>query len=244
MPIRRGRDREDMGGVVLAAAFAAIWIYAVYREDVRNPEPVWLVALATLGGALAVPVAAWIELRVVPDLSVLEGPLAGRAAVALLVAGPVEEALKFLAVGLVVWRQHHFDEPLDGLVYAAAAAGGFALVENLHFLQDDPASILARAPGATGAHIVFAALWGGALGHARQLDRPVLRAGIVAAGLALSFLAHGLFDLTTWSVGRELTLAQGRVIGGSLVAVCAVFMIARIRSLQRPARPLFGGASR
>ncbi len=226
-----------MVGVVLAFAFSGIWVYAIYREDWRNPEPLWLVALAILGGAVAVPLAAWTEGRLNPDLSLLDGSLRARASVAFLVAGPVEETFKFLAVALLVWFQSHFDEPLDGIVYAAAAAAGFALVENLGFLRDAPASILVRGPAATGAHILFAAFWGGALGHAKQINRGWQRFGIVGAGLLLAYLAHGLFDLTTWSVGKELSLGAGRGIQTGLMIGCALFLIGRIRAGRRASEP-------
>ena len=35
-----------MGWIVIAVAFAAVWVYAFYRADVKNPRPLWLVGLA------------------------------------------------------------------------------------------------------------------------------------------------------------------------------------------------------
>src|SRR5205823_6220301 len=106
-----------MGWTVLAVAFAGVWVYTIYREDIRNPEPVWMVLLATLAGAGAMPAAFWAERWLLPDGPALDGTYAARAAAAFLVGGPVEEGLKFLAVFLLVWRWTQFDEPLDGLVY-------------------------------------------------------------------------------------------------------------------------------
>src|SRR5262245_952470 len=120
-----------MGWVAVAVSFALVWIYAFYREDARQREPLWMVALAGLGGLLAFPLALVLEDWLLPGNGALEGALGPRAAACFLVAGPVEEGAKFLAILLLVWPWSHFDEPVDGLVYAAAAGAAFALVENL-----------------------------------------------------------------------------------------------------------------
>ncbi len=236
-----GEEGSRMAWGVLAVAFAGIWVYALYREDLKNPEPVWLVLLATGAGMLALPAAEWIEARLVPDLSLLEGSLAQRAGVAFLVSGPVEEGLKYLGVYLLVWTGcfgllgRHFDEPVDGLVYAAAAGAGFALVENFRFMEDQPEVALARGPAATAAHVLFAALWGGALGHAGSVAGWGRRVGIAAFGLMVAALAHGAFNLVTFSVDRELTLAQGRTAQIALLVACLFFLRWRLRAALRQA---------
>ena len=52
----------------------------------------------------------------------------------LAIVGPVEETSKFLAIRLAVYRSLHFEEPMDGLVYGAAASLGFASLENLIYV--------------------------------------------------------------------------------------------------------------
>ncbi|MBI3911149.1 MAG: PrsW family intramembrane metalloprotease [Armatimonadetes bacterium] len=216
--------------VLLAVVFAGIWVYALYREDIRNPEPIWMLLLAAGAGVGAFLVADRVEGWLPTSLYNLHGPLQSRAALAFLVIGPVEELIKFLGVLVLVWPWTHFDEPMDGLVYAAAAGAGFALVENLEFMREEPAVILSRGPAATCAHVLFAAFWGAALGQAKHLGRGWKRLSIVAVGLALASLAHGAFDLVTFSVNHELTLDQGRVIQIALVGVCLVFLRWRIRA--------------
>jgi RsiW-degrading membrane proteinase PrsW (M82 family) len=215
--------------IVIAVAFAAVWTYAFYREDGRNPEPKWLVGLCVLAGMAAVPIAIKVEGLLAPDPAALYDALRSRLWLAMAIAGPVEEFAKFVAVAVVVWFQPNFDEPIDGIVYAGATGAGFALVENFLFMQDDPSSILARAPAATGAHILFAALWGGALGHAKHVRRTAYRFGIMAVGLTLGSICHGMFDLATWSAGRGLTANQARVTQVLLMVGCALFVRWRIR---------------
>jgi RsiW-degrading membrane proteinase PrsW (M82 family) len=220
---------EMIGWTLLAVAFAGVWTYAFYREDYRNPEPLWMVLLAMGGGAAALFLAGYLEDRLLPDATLSAGSLAARAKVAFLVAGPVEEGAKFLAVLLLVWPWTQFDEPVDGIIYGAAAGAGFALAENLGFLQSQPASILARGPAATGVHVLFAGIWGGALGCAGYLHGRWRRGGVVFLGLLLAALAHGLFDMITFSSGRELTLNQGRAAQVALVIGCLLFVRWRLR---------------
>ena len=49
------------GWGILAFAFAAVWLYAFLREDIRNPEPLWMVLLAVIGGVGALVAADRIE---------------------------------------------------------------------------------------------------------------------------------------------------------------------------------------
>lgn len=234
-----------LGWVVLAVFFAGIWVYALYREDRKNPEPLFMVLLAVAGGVGAELLADWLEWRLVPDISVLDGTLAERARTAFLVAGPVEELCKMLAVVLLVWPWSHFDEPVDGLVYGAAAGAGFALAENLAFMQLEPEVILSRGPVGTGAHVLFAVIWGGALGHAGHVKNPAYRWAIVSLGVLLAAFAHGLFDIIVFSVGKELTLNQGRAAQIVLVGFCLLFLRWRLHVAlkQRPFRFRKGATS-
>lgn len=51
--------------------------------------------------------------------------------------GPfVEEILKFLIIFLYCSRLDDFDEPMDGLVYGATAALGFAMTENFNYIYN------------------------------------------------------------------------------------------------------------
>ena len=53
------------------------------------------------------------------------------------VVGPfVEEILKFLIIFFYCSRLDDFDEPMDGLVYGATAALGFAMAENFEYVYN------------------------------------------------------------------------------------------------------------
>ncbi|MBM3459134.1 MAG: PrsW family intramembrane metalloprotease, partial [Armatimonadetes bacterium] len=196
----------------------------------RRPEPVWMVCLAVAGGVAAFFAADRIEARLLPFGISLEPSLVERARLAFLIAGPVEELVKFAAVLILIWPWTHFDETLDGIVYAAAAGAGFALWENFAFMKvEGPHVILARGPIGTGAHVLFAVLWGGALGFSGHLKGWLPRIWHVGVGLVLASLAHGTFNFITFSVGQEITVWQARAYQVGLLAVCAFFLRWRIR---------------
>jgi RsiW-degrading membrane proteinase PrsW (M82 family) len=113
-----------------------------------------------------------------------------------LVIGPAEELFKFLAVRLVMYRHPEFDEPLDGIIYASAAALGFASVENVFYVIDFThglgvrwAALGLRSFLALPGHVIFAAVWGYALGR-KKFD-PTYP---VWSRVALASLLHGVYD--------------------------------------------------
>ncbi len=142
--------------------------------------------------------------------------LGGIAAGMLFVVGPVEELCKFLAVRLKAYRSPYFDEPMDGLTYAAAASLGFASLENaLYVFEFGPEVMFGRAPLSTLAHLVFGCVWGYALGvhHASGRKRPLL----VVAALALGAFTHTAFNVLV-SVPPTILVAVLLTVGGAIWA--------------------------
>ena len=122
------------------------------------------------------------------------------------VVGPVEETCKFLAVRLRAYRSPYFEEPMDGLVHAAAASLGFASLENLFYILDyGPEVMIIRAPLSTLGHLIFGSLWGYALGLRHEGGD----ARLVWRGLGLAALLHGLFNV---AVSLPLGLLWGAII--------------------------------
>lgn len=124
--------------------------------------------------------------------------------VLLLVVGPVEETIKFLVVFGYAWRKKEFDEALDGVVYSATAALGFAAAENIIYLaQHDPTLVLLRGPLSNPGHALFSALWGLSLSRAKAVPNLVrVRLPILLSGLIAASLAHTLFDTLLVAASR------------------------------------------
>ena len=159
-----------------------------------------------------------VEWIVLGDSFLEEGAgFGGLAAGMLFVVGPVEELCKFAAVRFKAYRSPYFDEPMDGLVYAAAASLGFASMENLFYVVEfGPEVMLGRAPLSTVAHLVFGGVWGYALGlhHASGHRRPLL----VAGGLALGACTHAAFNIFV-SFPLALPLGIALTVGGAIWAL-------------------------
>lgn len=151
--------------LIFALAFAPgiFWLWFFYRQDRWQPEPKRLVVRTFFWGLAAALPAVLLE------LPFRETP----AAAAVLVAPVVEELAKFFVVFLTVYRNPAFDEPMDGIVYAAAAALGFASIENAFYLLNENANatgdgvatlFVVRALLSVPAHVMFSSMWGYALG--------------------------------------------------------------------------------
>ncbi len=175
--------------VGLAFAPALFWFWFFARRD-RNPEPAGLLLRTFLWGALMVIPAGLLQVFLESIGSSAFGAGIG-AGLLLLVVGPIEEVSKFIAAQSIA-KNKAFDEPIDGLIYATAAALGFATLENaLYMFQNGASIILIRGPISTLGHILFALPWG----YAMSLKR--FRGGhwVLRRGLLLGALLHGLFDV-------------------------------------------------
>lgn len=90
-------------------------------------------------------------------------------------------------------KEVEFDEHSDGIVFAAAAALGFAFVENIfYFATSSPITWLTRSLMAVPAHVLFAVFWGEALGRAKFV--PGTSKSVVWNGLIMAALLHGMYD--------------------------------------------------
>jgi len=182
-----------------------IWLWIIYKTDLYEPEPKRLV-LATFGlGILAIVPAFGGERlagMVYPFLRYMEAAAATGVTAPLpmaigcfLVIGPCEEIAKFLAVRLFVYRNKEFNEPLDGIIYAAAAALGFASLENVLYVIDWHTGHVRwgdlgiRSLFALPGHVIFSTTWGYALGRAKFDDRYRVWPMVMLAALL-----HGLYD--------------------------------------------------
>lgn len=213
--------------LVLALAPAIFWLWMVYSRDRYRPEPRALVARTFLLGAVAVIPVAAVEAALIYtatggfDITAIEGASLGMIAyVSFVVAGATEEIGKFAVVRTTIYRSPYFDEPMDGLVYGAAAALGFATLENLAYaLTFGWEVILIRGPFTTLAHVLFSALWAYPLGTSKI--NPTRGAqGRVLAGLLAAIAAHGLFDFLVLSQNAYSLLAIPLFLaGGGLFAL-------------------------
>mgnify|MGYP006277618239 FL=1 len=187
---------------MLIAAIASIlpaflWMVLFYRSDRYAPEPRKLVARTFLVGAL-VGAAMVFSLKELPfKMAIIYSSV--------LIAPISEETAKFLCVRWTVYDNKEFNEPIDGMVYATAAALGFASVENVIYVLNSWISggaefgvmvLAGRSVLSVPAHALFSSLWGLALGWHKK-RKSIRSAVMVGVGLLGGMVLHALFNYLT-----------------------------------------------
>jgi RsiW-degrading membrane proteinase PrsW (M82 family) len=185
-------------GLGFAAGGALFWLIYFDLKDRMRPEPRRLLLLAFLLGCLAallgLALYGMASLAGFPD-SPGNDPLS-ILLYCLVVVGPVEEGAKFLVFRLLIYRWKHFDEPIDGIVYASAVAIGFAAFESVLYVPlTDWTEQVARSLTSPLTHSLFAAIWGFGSSRARFTARtPAGRFLWQALPLLAAMGIHGLYD--------------------------------------------------
>ena len=203
--------------VISAIAPGVFWLWVFTKGKSYRGSPRKFVILTFFLGMLSVAPAAGMEYLLIDeeDAGIGSG-IATLAAIMFFIVGPVEETSKYLAVRIGVYNTRHLREPLDGLIYGAAASLGFATIENVGYAINYGADVMIqRAPISTVAHVVFGSMW------AITLDRRQTRkftAGKQLLGLAIAAALHGLFNVVA-SIGWGLAPPALLVIVGAYVVV-------------------------
>jgi len=162
----------------------------------RRWRPVWaFFGSGVLAGPLALLLFQAIELSPFYEqlAAIDEMPEVEKFAYAIFAIGPIEELAKFI----VAWScmrvlGHEVDIRSGAMVYAAAAALGFATIENWYYMLAVDEVLWHRALTLPFNHVLFSSFWGVGLSLYTQRGRH----GLVwlIAGLILSFVYHGLYD--------------------------------------------------
>jgi RsiW-degrading membrane proteinase PrsW (M82 family) len=219
--------------------------------DRKRPEPRSKLRLVALLGALSVIPCGILELLLVTlsGSSFGEAHTYGQAMFqAFVVAALVEEAAKLAVLRLVAWRFAAFDERLDGIVYAARAGLGFALVENIGYLAMAPtagafvAMFLVRAIFTVPMHALSASMMG-YYAAKRRFDGS--GPGILA-GFALAVLLHGSFDGGLFALIIAARVHDTAIIlfALSIPLICLIAAWRFVRRLSRRALEADDAASR
>ena len=116
---------------------------------------------------------------------------------AFVISAGVEELVKWFVLYHIIYNHTEFDEPYDGILYAAAVSLGFATVENVLFAVTHHASIgslLVRALLPVSGHAMFGVIMGYYLGRAKFTESVQRRKRYLLFSLILPLLWHGVYD--------------------------------------------------
>ena len=226
-------------GLILALIPLLGILLAVGWIDRWEPEPRPALWFAFLWGAgVSVVTALLFDLGVqLARAGTGTSETDGGFAAAVFQAPLVEEAAKGAGVLLIFWvLRHRFDGPVDGVVYAATIAAGFAFSENIQYFgvamteggaADLGFTFLVRGVLSPFAHVMFTACIGLACGLASRM-RPAVAVGTIVLGFVsaafLHFVWNGAFYLVA---GDSLVVYYLAVQVPLFLAAIAVVIVLR-----------------
>jgi len=193
-------------GLILALVPLSAVLLAVRWVDRWEPEPRPALLFAFLwGGGVAVVTALLFDLGVQVATMASGGALAVNEVTSAVLQAPlVEESAKGFGILLLLWTSRkHFDGPVDGVVYAATIAAGFAFTENIQYfgialaeggIEALGMTFLVRGIFSPFAHVMFTACTGFALGLAARRGRSVGAIPYYLAGLVPAVLLHAFWN--------------------------------------------------
>ncbi len=195
-------------GVVIGGLMAlvplAIVFWGIRWIDRWEPEPRGALVFAFLWGAgVSVLFALVVDAEIQSVIAAAGlGEFGAEFFGAAIQAPIVEELGKGLGVLLLFFAvRRHFDGPVDGIVYSAWVAGGFAFTENILYFGAELAGggapvevFFIRGIMSPFAHVMFTAFIGAAIGFAAQ--RPGWFRGVVAfaIGAVPAILLHAFWN--------------------------------------------------
>ena len=187
--------------LIAAAVIPAVWLLVkVYRADRLEREPVGLILLLVVFGALSTALAIVTETigeYVLQSLS-REGTFIYLVLENFIVVALSEEGFKLLVLRWRTWRSPNFNCQFDGVVYAVSVSLGFALWENIRYVAVYGfGTALARAVTAVPGHAcfgIFMGIWYGAARRYANAGDPRGARICLRRALWIPVLIHGTYD--------------------------------------------------
>ena len=178
----------------VAVVPAIVLIVYIMIRDKYEREPIRKILLTFFAGMLAIPldllIIGILGLDELPYL--FDGDILQQIGTAFFSAAIPEEISKFIILFLLVWWSKDFNERMDGIVYAVCVSMGFATVENVMYVFEDPSCAWGRALFAVPGHFLFAVLMGFFLSLAKFTVKHKFRNWTMT--LLAPILAHGIYD--------------------------------------------------
>jgi protease PrsW len=120
-----------IGTAAVAPALLILWLVVAADERPGPPTKVWT---AFVLGAASISLLGILRAPFLSMLAAPENPWVAQALRSLFGVALPEEAVKILVIVAVSTRRRRFADPMDTVVYGAAAGLGFAAYENLAYL--------------------------------------------------------------------------------------------------------------
>ena len=195
-------------GGILALVPLTIVLLGIRWIDRWEPEPFGILLFAFFWGAgVSIVLALTVDTAAQVAIGARGGPTDATELLQTVVQAPiVEESAKGFGVLLIfLVARKYFDGPVDGIVYAAAVAGGFAFSENIQYFgvqisteggfDGSVAEIFfIRGLLSPFAHVMFTSMTGVFIGIAARQGNRILGIGLFFVGLIPAILLHALWN--------------------------------------------------
>ncbi|HJQ14769.1 MAG TPA: PrsW family intramembrane metalloprotease, partial [Anaerolineales bacterium] len=220
--------------------FVPMFLFAVFVNwlDRYEKEPKLLLGAAFLWGVIIAGGGAYI-LNTVFGIGIYvitgsEG--AAEFGTTSIVAPIIEESLKGLAIlAVFLMFRKEFDSVLDGVVYGAVTAMGFAAIENVLYIYRNGYQesgwegfwvlVVIRVILVGWMHPFFTAFTGIGLAIARMTRNVLVKMIAVPTGFAIAVTAHAFHNTFSGLIGGFEGLLAGTVVDYAGYAVMLLFVI-------------------
>ena len=216
----------------------------VYRYDMHEREPWWMLVGAAVAGGVLMWGAFELELLIqglagASDRSVLKAAL----------AGTIEEAAKLaVPVVILVFMKKHFNDPMDGLIYGSLAGLGAAVFEGAWYQWFVPAlegATIANTHGPNAMRLLMHTLWGGIVGSALGLivmKKPWRSTLMRRVGLVM--LIHFAWDLFIGFIPADQQNNWHRLLAAVLVGTSVAWYGLLVVQANKWSRSMHAPASK
>ncbi len=226
-------DALELLGLALAPS-AAIILF-IYLKDKHEREPVSLLLISFFYGIFSTLITLVISLPVNMLIILRANDVVDEFYAAFFKVALVEEFSKFFFVRFILFRNKHFNEPFDGIVYAVMVSMGFATLENvLYVFEFGYETAILRMFTAVPAHATFGVLMGYFLGKAKFTHKKKILYSFVA--LLAATLFHGSYDYF-WFIANVKGIWTGIWLGAILSLVIGLVLSRNAIRLHQQASP-------
>lgn len=233
--------------VYVTLLFCAILVaILIYRYDMYEKEPWYMLAATAAVGAVAMWILGYVE-----DFSLGFLGQPPRPVWVAAVAATHEEFAKLaIVLGIALAVPRLLNDPMDGIIYGSIAGLGMAVNESVFYMTTSGSQGLLPAPSEI-IRLVCHPVMGGICGFAVGMKRMQMRRwpGVLAGCMALSVTFHFLWDWMAFSaleggsrrwqhLASVLLILTGILVYGVLVIIASDW--SRQIFAPRSARSLWG----
>ncbi len=186
------------------AIINALIVLAIYLIDRARPEPILDLTKAFFYGVTA----GGLLVLLIISIDFLRGEWLGSPILMLSWGNFMEELFKLVPLLIIARSFKHFDEPVDGIIYAAFVGSGFALFEDIavygqlaNLKMGITRIVVGRSiPG----HVLFTSIAGYFVGMMMLRPDKKWDIKLIIYGFLLASLSHILFNLIAVLSGQSI----------------------------------------